>query len=154
VEALSYLAILFTAMLPAIEARGAYPLAYALGYTDVLTHILIFASSSLPAVPILYGLRLLEEKLVSRVQLLSSLYDKVIRRIRAKSERVVKYRAVYLGLALYVAIPLPGTGVWTGSLISYVVGLDRTKSLLAVVLGNFAACNILYALVVLIGLAL
>ena len=49
----------------------------------------------------------------------------------------------YLGIVLFVGIPLPGTGAWTGSLIASVLEMDRKKTFLAVVAGVFMASIIM-----------
>ena len=45
----------------------------------------------------------------------------------------------FIALVLFVAVPLPGTGAWSGSLVSWVLGLDRGKSILAIALGVLIA---------------
>ena len=49
----------------------------------------------------------------------------------------------YLGIVLFVGIPLPGTGAWTGSLIASVLEMDRKKTFLAVLAGVFMASIIM-----------
>ncbi len=136
--------IILLSLAPGIEARGAFPLAYVLGYQGFSIFLLIFLSSTLPSIPIIYGLGWLEEKIVNRVSWINKIYVAIIARIRRRAKQVTRYRIVYLGLILYVAIPSPGTGVWTGSLISYLLGLDKTRSVIAVAIGNFIACTIIY----------
>lgn len=72
------------------------------------------------------------------------LYRKVIsvplERFRKKAKRFEeKKRGEFLGLFLLVALPIPGTGAWTGTLISWILGINRKKSLLAISLGVLAA---------------
>jgi uncharacterized membrane protein len=57
----------------------------------------------------------------------------------------------YLALALFVSVPLPVTGAWTGTLVAYVLGLDRRKSTIAIELGVLIAATIV-TLVVALGL--
>ena len=59
--------------------------------------------------------------------------------------------AKYLGLALFVGIPLPGTGCWTGSAIGAFLGLDFKKSLLAIIIGNLIAGLIMTILSLTVG---
>ena len=65
-----------------------------------------------------------------------------------KSEKIRKYE--FLGLLLFVGIPLPGTGAWTGSLIAALLHVDFKKAILAVILGvclaAFIMCMIFYFL--------
>ena len=60
-----------------------------------------------------------------------------------KSEQIEKYG--YLGLLLFVAIPLPGTGAWTGSLIAVLFGMKTSKSLLYIFFGVIIAGLIMSA---------
>ena len=64
--------------------------------------------------------------------------DRIVDKHKSKIE---KYG--YLGLVLFVAIPLPGTGAWTGCLIASVLEMDKKKSFLAAVLGVFIASIIM-----------
>lgn len=59
--------------------------------------------------------------------------DKLEEKAMKKSEQIEKYG--YLGLLLFVAIPLPGTGAWTGSLIAVLLGMKPKKSLLFIFMG-------------------
>ncbi|ADV64678.1 COG2426 family protein [Desulfurococcus mucosus] len=54
-------------------------------------------------------------------------------------------RGSYIALMVFVAVPLPATGAWTGSLVAYVLGLDRRKSILAIDAGVAAASLIVFA---------
>lgn len=146
--------IILLSITPGIEARGAFPLAYILGYHGIFVFITVFIASSIPSIPIIYGLKWLEEKIIKQIPSLDRIYRSIIGRIREKTYKVEKYRIIYLGLIFYVAIPLPGTGVWTGSLISYLLGLDRIRSIIAIVIGNLIACTIIYMIIYSISIVL
>ena len=64
-----------------------------------------------------------------------------LKRAERKSEKVMKRidEIGYIALALFVAVPLPGTGAWTGTFVAWVLGLDRKKSILAISLGVIIA---------------
>lgn len=64
-------------------------------------------------------------------------FDKYLRALRKKVDKVENKMGVlgYLALTLFVAIPLPGTGAWTGSFVSWILKLDRWKSILAIAIG-------------------
>ncbi len=72
-------------------------------------------------------------------------YEKIVggylKKVEKKSEKVMKRidEIGYIALALFVAVPLPGTGAWTGTLVAWVLGLDRKKSILAISLGVIIA---------------
>ena len=66
--------------------------------------------------------------------------DKPLERFRKKAKKFEeKKRGEFIGLFLLVALPLPGTGAWTGTLISWILGIDRKKSILAISLGVLVA---------------
>ena len=57
-----------------------------------------------------------------------------------------RYSALgFVTLVLFVAVPLPGTGAWTGSILSWILGLDRKKSILAISLGVVLAGILVFA---------
>ena len=60
-------------------------------------------------------------------------------RARADKRKARIERAEFWGLVLFVAIPLPGTGAWTGSLIAALLGIERKKAFLAIALGALGA---------------
>ncbi len=67
--------------------------------------------------------------------------DKILTRFQKKVEKVQDgmSRWGYLALMFFVAIPLPGTGAWAGTLVAWILGLDRLKSLVAIALGVIIA---------------
>ena len=69
-----------------------------------------------------------------------------LRKFQKKIDKFEKRHAKlgFLALTLLVAIPLPGTGAWSGSLISWVLGLDRKKSILSIALGVLIAGLIVF----------
>lgn len=64
-------------------------------------------------------------------------FDKIIEQVRRKNQSFEKkfHELGYLALLIFVAIPLPGTGAWTGTLLAWLVGLEKKKSILAISLG-------------------
>ncbi len=138
--------VILTALLPGVEARGAIPVGIGLGLNPLTVFLLSYFASSIVCIPLVYLLSFIEEKIVNRIGFLERIYNYVVYRARSKAEKIRKYRIIYLGLALYVAIPLPLTGVWTGSLIAYLIGLDKFKSIIAIFLGNLVASLIILSL--------
>ena len=63
------------------------------------------------------------------------------KKVLSKREQIDKYG--YFGLMLFVGIPLPGTGAWTGSALAVLLGLDKKKSFLFIVLGVLLAAVIM-----------
>lgn len=89
---------------------------------------------------IFFFLDFLHEKLM-RIKFYRKFMDYYIEKIRKKSKKLEKQMSNlgYLGLAIFVAIPLPGTGAWTGTIIAWLLGLNRWKSILAISVGVIIA---------------
>ena len=139
------LCVFFCAMLPIIELRGAIPLGAGLGLPLWQTLLLSFGGNLLPVPFILLFirtiLRWMKECRWQRLRRFALWLEKKAEKNKGKIE---KYE--YLGLFLFVAIPIPGTGAWTGSLIAALLQLDLKKSLLFVLLGILLAGGIMSAL--------
>ena len=136
-------------LLPISELRGAIPFAVLNG-VGVLPAALIGTAVN-ATVPFLAYLFLSTiHKLLYRTSFYKKFFDKFVERARSKVHaQVEKYG--YWGLFIFVAIPLPLTGAWTGILGAWVLGMERKKSILAVTAGVVAAGCIVTLLVVLIG---
>ncbi len=134
------LIVIITALMPGIEARGAIPLALALGFDPLTSLLLSYIASSFPSIFLVYGLSWLEKHVIYKISFTGKIYQFALSKARKKAAEIEKYNIVYIGLALYVAIPLPLTGVWTGSLIGHILGLDKVKSIVSVFIGNLIAC--------------
>ncbi|MDR4968731.1 MAG: small multi-drug export protein, partial [Acholeplasmataceae bacterium] len=77
-------------------------------------------------------------KLLEKNKFFARLIDRIVHSNRRKhSEKIEKYG--YIGLFIIVAIPLPGTGVWSGSLAAAIFEMDFKKSMVAIILGNLVA---------------
>ena len=81
---------------------------------------------------------------MKKVKGLEKIANGIEKKAMSKSEQIEKFG--YLGLFLFVAIPLPGTGAWTGSLLAVLFRLKRWKSLLFIFLGVITAGLIMSAL--------
>ena len=139
------LCVFFCAMLPIIECRGAIPLGWALGLPWWQTALFSIAGNLLPVPFILLLIRaVLNRMRKSRIKLFSGIAAWLDRKIEKHKGTIEKYS--YWGLVLFVAIPLPGTGAWTGTLIASVLGLESKKSFLAAVFGVLGATAIMTVL--------
>ena len=136
------LCVFFCSMLPIIECRGAIPLGWGLGLPWWQTALFSIAGNLLPVPFILLFIRaILKWMRESRVQFFSGIAAWLDRKIEKHKGTIEKYS--YWGLVLFVAVPLPGTGAWTGTLIASVLGLEPKKSFLAAVLGVLGATAIM-----------
>lgn len=147
-----YLLVIILSLTPTIEVRGAIPVGIASGLDPLLVFVLAFSTALLPAPLLVYGLHYIEEivfpKIFSRAKILEITYRRIIERTRSKAERISRSKYTYIALALFVGIPFPGTGVWTGSLVAYLLKLDETRSLIAIGIGNFIASLIVFMIAV------
>lgn len=132
------LAVFLTSMLPVIELRGALPLAInVFNIAWPKAFLIAYIGNMIPA-PIILWLLAPVVKLLSKIRIFERFFSWLFDRTRRRSNRMIeKYEEI--GLMAFVAIPLPGTGAWTGVLIAFLFGLDYKKSLLIIAIGVFIA---------------
>ena len=125
------------AMLPISELRGALPYALLVGKMSIANAFLISIVGNL--VPIPFWLYLLEPitRWISRVPTGKRFVDWVFTRTRARSETVRKYELI--GVMLFVAVPLPMTGAWSGAIASHIFGLKKVPALISITGGVIIA---------------
>lgn len=128
------LALIGLTWVPWVELRGSIPLAVALGWHPLAALALCVAANWVIIVPGYYALELFYERGFSRI----AFVRRVVERVRARGQRMVA-RHQWLGLALFVAIPLPGTGAYAGTLLAWLLGMSRVRAWLAVAAGVLAA---------------
>lgn len=135
-----YLAVFFVSMIPIVELRGAIPIGEGLGLPMVANYIICVLGNMLP-VPIifLFARRVLEwgkdKKYIGKFfTFCLEKGHKGGEKLKAKAGR-----GLFWALMLFVAIPLPGTGAWTGTLAASLLDMDFKKSSLAVMLGVLIA---------------
>ena len=141
-----YIIVFFVSMVPLIELRGAIPIAVGLGLNKLISFIVAIIGNMLP-VPIIY--------LFARKVLEWGKDKKVIGKFFTwclnKGERggqkleAKAGKGLYWALFLFVGIPLPGTGAWTGTLAASMLKLDFKKTVMAVMGGVLLAGLIMMA---------
>ena len=132
-----YLCVLGIAALPVLELRGAIPYGVANGlpYFGVLAVSVI--GNMLPVPFIILFVRKIFDWMKKKSKFLAGIAEKLEKRAENKMDVIEKYEM--LGLFILVAIPLPGTGAWTGSLISALLGLRLKNAFLMILLGVLTA---------------
>ena len=138
---LNYLIVLALSMVPVIELRGAIPVGlYALGL-DITPVVIISFIGNLIPIPflILFGGKVLRyfasfEKFGKPFRKILEIGEKKVAKMSSGAKR-----ALFWGLFLFVAIPLPGTGAWTGTLGASLLNMKFKDASLAVVLGVLIA---------------
>lgn len=131
-----YFYTFFISMLPIIELRGGLPAGIAMGLGFVPAYITAVVGNLLP-VPILILFSKQVVSFLAKHHVCGDFFGKLIRKADEKSKTLGKYEL--LGLFLFVAIPLPGTGAWTGSLIAAVLRLRIGPAFVAIAGGVLAA---------------
>lgn len=134
----------FVSMLPVVELRGAIPAGVSLGMSPLGALAASWLGSTLPAPFIILFIRRFFQWLKHKIPAL----DRFIRRLedRAMSHRKLIDKWEIWGLVIFVGIPLPGTGIWTGALLAALLDLRLKRALPALALGNAIAGILIAAL--------
>lgn len=130
------LIVLLVSMIPLLELRGSILAAGFLKMNFLSSYIAAVVGNMLPIPFILLFIEKIFE-LMKKSKYLHKFPDWVTKKAMSKSAQIEKYG--YFGLFLFVAIPLPGTGAWTGSLLAVLFGLKPKKSFLFILLGVMTA---------------
>lgn len=133
------LVVLFASALPVIELRGGIPLALAAYHFSPLSAFLwAVAGNTIPVIFLLYSLGPLSEFLSRRSYFFNRFFAWLFERTRRKHTKEFEIWGS-LALILFVAIPLPMTGGWTGAAAAFVFGIPFKKALPLIVLGIIIA---------------
>lgn len=121
------------AMLPISELRGAIPYAIAVGKIPWQeAYVISVVANFIPVIPILYLIGPVSEYL-RRFHHFNRFFDWLFARTRRKGRLIKRFEVI--GLILFVAIPLPVTGAWTGSLAAFLFGVKKRTALPAIFAG-------------------
>ncbi|MEM7826598.1 MAG: small multi-drug export protein [Candidatus Aenigmatarchaeota archaeon] len=127
------IAIIIASILPISELRGGIPLGMVLGLNPLFVIITAIIFNSLVFFPVYFGLNLFYDKFLYKIEIV----QKNLKRISKSKDKIEKYGII--GLALFVAVPFPFTGAWTGSVLAWLLRLEWKKSFLAILLGVIIA---------------
>ena len=131
------------AMVPVVELRGAIPLGVAAGLPPVVAAVTAMIGNMVPVPFILLLIRKIF-RLLRKISWLGPKIDALEQRAHLKGRTVKKYRT--LGLVLLVAVPLPGTGAWTGAMVADVLDIRMKTALPAIAVGVIIAGCVITAL--------
>lgn len=137
------LVTLGVSMVPVIELRGAIPIGMVMGLDIFSSFVCAVIGNMIPIPFILIFLMKIFDWMKKRDNWMGKVVDKMLSIADKKRETVDKYG--WIGLFILVAIPLPGTGAWTGALVASVFRLPFKKALLSIFLGVLAAGLIVLA---------
>ena len=128
------LCVFFCSMIPIIELRGAIPMGAVFGIPWWQAYILSVLGNMVPVPFIL----LLIKKIIqwmsdSKIKFFNKIANFLLRKVEKKRAGIEKY--AFWGVCLFVAVPLPVTGAWTGSLVAAMIDMKFWKALLSCLLG-------------------
>lgn len=133
--------LFFLSMMPLIELKGAIPIGMGLGIDPMELFFITYIGSMMPPVfliPIIGPLFALLRKNAQLKKVIHYFEEKAM-----EKGREIHHLGIF-GLFFLVAIPLPGTGVWTGSLVAGLLGLRLKTALPIIALGNLCAGLLLF----------
>ena len=126
------LIVFIISLMPILELRGGLIAAALLGLKGIPSFIICFIGNIIPIPFILWLITPIFDRL-KKTKLFSGLVNKLENRAMSKKDQIEKLQ--YIGLLLFVGIPLPGTGAWTGCLIAALLDMDKKKAMLYAILG-------------------
>jgi len=130
------LVVVAISALPIVELRGAVPVGHMMGMNPWLVYVLAVLGNMIPVPLILLFLGPIS-KFCMRWRVGKLFFEWLFARTRRKSASIEKYET--LGLAIFVAIPLPVTGAWTGSMAAFLMGIKFHHAMWSILLGVMIA---------------
>ena len=132
------LCVFLCSMIPIIELRGSIPFGFVFGMEWWQTYILAVLGNMIPVPFILLFIhRIIKWMSKSKVKFFNKIANFLLCKVEKNREKIEKYS--FWGVCLFVAIPLPATGAWTGSLVAATIGMKFWKALLSTFLGVLIA---------------
>ena len=135
---LKYLILLLVSMVPLIELRGAIPIGTGMGLPWQTTLIVSIIGNCLPVPVILFCVKaVLKWMRGCSIKLFSKISNAMYEKAEKNRSKIEKYAA--WGLFVFVAIPLPGTGAWTGALVAALFDMSKKHAFISIFAGVAAA---------------
>ena len=132
--------VLIISTLPIFELRGGIPCGhFVLGLVWWKTYLMAVLGNMIPVVPLLLFLEPISKWLRRHIALTDRFFEWLFARTRRRGEARVRKYGIFLGLMLFVAIPLPVTGAWTGCAAAFIFGVRFRLSLPAILAGVLIA---------------
>lgn len=132
-----YLKAFGISLVPVLELRGSLIWAAAAGLDPIMSYFVCVIGNLLPVPFLIKFVRPVFELMRSKSRTLGRIVEKLEKKAEDKSAVIKKYEM--LGLFILVAIPLPGTGAWTGSLVAAMLDMRIKDSFPMIALGVLAA---------------
>ena len=131
-----YLYVFLVSIVPWLELRGSIPLGIIMGL-DIKKVFLISLLGGILVIPALFVALDHIFPIARRIKIIDRLYIIWENRVQRKYEKYSDWEM--LGLMLFVAVPLPGTGVYSGTFLAFLFGLERKRAFVAISLGALIA---------------
>ncbi len=132
-----YLATFIISMIPVIELRGAIPIGVSLGLSHAEAMGISIIGNMLPVPFIILFIRPIFRWMTKKSGKLARLAEKLETKAEGKWDKIHRYQ--FFALTIFVAIPLPGTGAWSGALIAAVMNMRLRNALPSILLGVLIA---------------
>ncbi len=132
-----YLATFIISMIPVIELRGAIPIGVSLGLSHAEAMGISIIGNMLPVPFIILFIRPIFRWMTRKSGKLARLAEKLETKAEGKWDKIHRYQ--FFALTIFVAIPLPGTGAWSGALIAAVMNMRLRNALPSILLGVLIA---------------
>ena len=132
-----YLATFIISMIPVIELRGAIPIGVSLGLSHAEAMGISIIGNMLPVPFIILFIRPIFRRMTKKSGKLARLAEKLEAKAEGKWDKIHRYQ--FFALTIFVAIPLPGTGAWSGALIAAVMNMRLRNALPSILLGVLIA---------------
>ena len=133
-----YWSVFICSMIPIVELRGSIPIGAIFEMNPIVCYVISVVGNLLPIpLSLLFIKKILELFEKSNIKFLNKITNFLNNRVEKHKSKVEKYG--FWGIVLLVAIPLPGTGAWTGSLVAGCLKLPFWKSFLAITIGVLIA---------------
>jgi len=138
------LAVLLIAMLPIVELRGAIPIG--INFYHMVWYKTVIIAIIGNMIPIFLILFLLDKiaSVLSKIKIFERFFTWLFNRTRKKSKIIEEYETI--GLMIFVAIPLPMTGAWTGSIAAFLLGVKYLDAIIAIFFGVLIAAVVVTTL--------
>lgn len=132
--------VFIISMIPILELRGGL-IAAALFKVNMWKAIMLCITGNIIPIPFILWFITPIFNCLKKTKLFRPIVEKLEKKSMGKSEKIQKYE--FLGLVLFVGIPLPGTGAWTGSLIASLLNIKFPKAITAIACGLVMATTIM-----------
>ena len=131
-----YLYVFLMSVVPWIELRGSIPLGLLLGL-DIIPVFMISLFGGIIVIPILFVVLDHVFPILRKIKIIDRLYILWENKVRKRYKRYSNWQM--FGLMIFVSIPLPGSGVYSGTFIAFLLGLERKKAFVVISLGALLA---------------